>query len=444
VTGTVRANLVAYPPLVYAVDSPRHTIGHIRVTQGIVGVDASGNNGGLNWGFIETGCLGTGVIIDGSLDFCKVDRIHQWPFGFSSDALYTSVYSDGVTRAAQFGEIDTLSIDTLQTFRASVHITGTSGGGGQENSIGSLMLDGDGSALYMDARKFNIGRLYKTRGVLAHLEPAIRMDGGELSVTEIDAVLGGAGKVIDINANNSICEINGGKIGLTTDEVAVLSTGVSKLSIDGVTFEAGTGVRTVDMITQNLNSVLVVTNCEFPSTGSGRVLVVNQDNDGIKIAGNDFYGYSFDANGKENGQYGPNRAPRFVWVPSVAFATVGDSVITPTFTNATFSMQADGYSFDIRIIFNTNAYTTASGDLRIGLPILPEGIDGASLTMGGFSKIVLPAGYTQVGAVIDEANNVLIFKRSGNGVGLATADTTSFPASTTGYEVLVSGRVRTI
>lgn len=447
-TNSVRANLTQYPPLIDATDCPRHHIGHIRLSGGIVGVDATGNSGGFNWEFIEVGCFDGGVKIDGSLDFCAIGRIHSWPFDFSGTNLYNDVWSDGSTRAAEFGKIDSLSLSFLQVFRSSVHITGTDTS--LEMNILDCKLDGDKSFIEVEGRRLNITNLYKTRGALPNTGPAIIMTGGKLTVSEADISenISGSGRIIDISGD-AICEIRGGTLGQRTlnENGIFINSGAgeeAKLVLDNIEFDAGTGARTADLISQNGTSVLVVTNSRFSSGGTGRVLVTNADNDKNIIANNDFGDYSIASGGWSQGQYGPNRIAEFSYTPTVSFSTAGDSVITTTFSSGKWSLKQDSVQFEARVIFNTNAYTTASGFLEVSLPVAPSGLDVAPLYIGAWSHVELGAGYSQLTAFVSEAGDSIRFMKNGSSEVSSVCGISEFPASTTGFELIISGTIRTV
>lgn len=167
----VRANLIQYPPALYARNVARMQLkGRVTVYLGWQGFDFQGNNGGLDIDTLRMGCFSRGLIMDGAFDKTNVNTIELWPYGCGavteSQALY-SIYSDGVAIGLELGRVDGFSAKTIKTFRqrlitrnATFDQPGTDGFG----TIGELHLDGTYGRLEYGGGKLAVGSWYATTG----------------------------------------------------------------------------------------------------------------------------------------------------------------------------------------------------------------------------------------------------------------------------------------
>lgn len=191
----VRANLIQYPPALYARNVARMQLkGRVTVYLGWEGFDLQGNNGGLDIDTLRMGCFSRGLIMDGAFDKTNVNTIELWPYGCGavteSQALY-SIYSDGVAIGLELGRVDGFSAKTIKTFRqriitrnATFDQPGTDGFG----TIGELHLDGTYGRLEMGGGKLAVGSWYATTG--AGDDFFVKQTGGTLALGACAFALG--------------------------------------------------------------------------------------------------------------------------------------------------------------------------------------------------------------------------------------------------------------
>lgn len=128
------------------------------------------------------------------------------------------------------------------------------------------------------------------------------------------------------------------------------------------------------------------------------------------------------------------------FTPTVAFATNGD--FTPTYTNQSgeYFVNGDTVKVILRVDFNTNAYTTASGDFRIqGLPFQPRGVASMFNYTGSimYDMITLPFGTIQLMPQAVRGANRLEVVATRDGLNRVAVSTNHFPASTNGFRLFV-------
>jgi len=77
---SVRPGLVDYTPAIYAENTPRFKLERLRITDAMVGIDASGNSGGAVIDDLEESAFSIGILIDGSEDTIRIHNWHFFPF----------------------------------------------------------------------------------------------------------------------------------------------------------------------------------------------------------------------------------------------------------------------------------------------------------------------------------------------------------------------------
>jgi hypothetical protein len=130
------------------------------------------------------------------------------------------------------------------------------------------------------------------------------------------------------------------------------------------------------------------------------------------------------------------------FTPTVTFATAGDFAPTYNTQVGRYRLIGDLVFFNLILDFDTNAYTTASGNIRVGgLPqTARSGNDGNfSVSVGRHSKINLAGGYTQVGAVVAGGNTFMQLFQSGDALNQSPLTASNFAASTSGFYIELSG-----
>ena len=104
----VRANLVNYPPAIYARSTPRFQLLNMKISRAITGVDMQGNSGGATIQGMEMSAFGLGINIDGSLDTVRIDSLQYWPFDLSGNQ--SSIFFDSSNLGINCGRCDDLKI----------------------------------------------------------------------------------------------------------------------------------------------------------------------------------------------------------------------------------------------------------------------------------------------------------------------------------------------
>ena len=117
-----RANLIAYPPAIYAQNIPRFSIYNCRIVQGMTGIDMRQNSGGATIDGLEMSCYSYGVRIDGSLDSVRIIRLQYWPFDIAGTAN-ESIYFDANNRGVESGRCDDLKIEDCLFINGGIQLS---------------------------------------------------------------------------------------------------------------------------------------------------------------------------------------------------------------------------------------------------------------------------------------------------------------------------------
>jgi hypothetical protein len=104
----VRASLTAYPPAIYAVNTPRFTIYDMKITNATNGINMSGNSGGAIIDLLEMSAYNTGIYIDGCLDTVRINKFHFYSFDMTANQ--TQIFRSLPTNALSVGYVDGLMI----------------------------------------------------------------------------------------------------------------------------------------------------------------------------------------------------------------------------------------------------------------------------------------------------------------------------------------------
>lgn len=202
---SVRDDLIAYPPAIYAQATPRFRARRLRISGAMVGIDATGNSGGCKIDDLEMGAYDTGIRIDGALDSVRLSHIHDWVFGCTPSQI--GVRFDGVYKALELGRCDDVHIDDCMFIAALVRLWGGSAPGGY-GPFGQLTgCDFDhGGGLVVEAGDMAGAALRFTVGMSAR--SAIVQSGGEIE-------LGACKFHADVNADHPLIVLSGGNLGLS-------------------------------------------------------------------------------------------------------------------------------------------------------------------------------------------------------------------------------------
>lgn len=128
------------------------------------------------------------------------------------------------------------------------------------------------------------------------------------------------------------------------------------------------------------------------------------------------------------------------FTPTVTFGTVGD--FTPTYNTQTgvYWRHGDFLHFSLDLDFDTNAYTTAAGDLIIGgLPVaVASGITNNALSLAEIENVTFAAADHIGAAALDTTTTIKIFSSTLSSTSAAIT-VTEVPASTSGVHFSISG-----
>ena len=445
-TETVRANVVQYPPAFDCTATARGIIDRVRISNAWNGIDATGNSGGMWIGDIECCAFNRGLHVDGSLDFFHVDRWHHWPFGCVGTALQ-GVYDDGQTVDVEVGRCDNFDCGSITGFHSLTRFTDAGGGVGPATAIpsqiDSIALDGDGSRLEILGGSHQIGKVYTTTAT--QNANTIEVSGGRTIIAS--AHITGAGNFAFINVTGGDLMIDGGWGNHLTVGSSFATVSGGCLSIKSMFFELPASARTVPFVDQSGAGVLKLKSCQTSTAGaSGPVVEIGQDNAGNDVSGNHFHNWTYTLpTSFSNGCYGPNRTLRKTFSPTVEFVTNGDFAPTYDIQTGSYWIDSVGVNFEIRLQFDCNAYTTASGSLVVkGIPVAAyPNIDVATIALGAWGNITLGGAYTQLGATSSVSLDAILLRQSGSGVGFGTITVTEIPASRQNVQLSISGIIPT-
>ena len=133
-------------------------------------------------------------------------------------------------------------------------------------------------------------------------------------------------------------------------------------------------------------------------------------------------------------------APTTEVAAQVTFATVGDLSIAYAERAAWFRTSDNWCDFFVRLRF-TVTYTTASGEIRITVPGIPQGRNTPPFLVGEVSNSVLwPSGATQLHGRF-ESGSVMRLRGIGNGIAPVNLTAANFPSGVQ-HTLSVAGRYR--
>jgi Pectate lyase superfamily protein len=236
----IRNQLVAYPAAISAKNTPRFQIRNLGVYRALIGIDMTENSGGAEIDGLEASCFYYSVLIDGSLDTVRINNLHCWNFGLTSNQL--QIFQNVGTQGIRSGRCDDLKL-TNCLFICGTHLVlyqssqGTTFGGATNCSFDTF------TGLLMEAGNFSVVGGYFSLGIPNI--PSIYHTGGTLRVTSADFQQGNSSSfpVISMSPDNSNADLN----------------------IDNCTFNTGGGdVTCIDLAaSRNTQALANVSNCLF-------------------------------------------------------------------------------------------------------------------------------------------------------------------------------------
>ena len=433
-----------YPPAILGASAARLLLHNVRVSGAWDGVILTGNSGGFSIDELEVGALNVGFSEDGALDFCRLVGYEAWPFGLSSGPLYTGVYSDGATVAANIGRCDDWDIRGLASFAGKVNLLADN----TQGAISNLLMDGDGANLAILGGFWNIANLTSTKAL--DPMPMLNVSGGTTTISGLD--FRGSGPVTQVIQTGGILRLSAGRFNQNDlNHSAVVQTG-GRLLLDGINWSPGAGVRTQPYVLSN-STEFSMRNTTFDPIGSGSSgigLLLGVDVPSIFVQGNDFGGWAYSPlAGSVLGTYGPNKSPAIVFAPTLLPAQVGTWAPTYATRNGRYWYTGNGIEFSINIVFSTNAYTGASGGMVLTgfpfatAPISQAALDGVTASVTSQARVLLDSGYTGLVAQILSPPSTIVLSEQGSGVPLTGVSVASFPPNTTTMQLGLHGVIPT-
>lgn len=136
------------------------------------------------------------------------------------------------------------------------------------------------------------------------------------------------------------------------------------------------------------------------------------------------------------------RLRRGLWTPQVTFATPGDFSPTYDYQYGWYTKNGQMVDFIVRVQFDTNAYTTASGAFRVLFNDLPYTPNSSALC-GLVRTANAGAPITGTNMSISTNGSDYLYFQSQGTAGVATWSPTQIPASTNNILIEISGRYMT-
>lgn len=182
----VRSELISYPTAIYAQDQPRFKIERVKIVRCTVGVDMSGNSGGVVITDLQMSCFSTGIYLNGALDSVKLDKIHIWPFDLTSSQTNIT-YDPADTVGIIAGRVDDLHITNSLFFVGTGLKMGSGGGGGTFGEISNTDFDAHNGIVMEDGSMVVAGCTFTCSDAMYQ---AVKQTGGSLVMSGCSFVKG--------------------------------------------------------------------------------------------------------------------------------------------------------------------------------------------------------------------------------------------------------------
>ncbi len=305
---SIRANIIQFPPAIYAQNAGRVVIDRVRVSGGPpVCLDARGNTGGSFIKDFECGALTTGMLWGsvspatnaGSKDGVHISGYHFWDFGFAAGtALYTGVFTDGNTVAANFGEIDGLDMRGTETYVGSLVFNSDAANGWY--LLDNTMID-TATMSIAGSKWLQSSNMYWDGGTAT--VPGVTVTGGDNQFSNIynsGPNLGSLTGAPAISVTGGRLAVYGGKqIAYPATSGAAVDTvsGTGNLEIDNVELDTNTTPWTQPYIQATGSGTLKANNNQFDVYASGPGIAIATDAAINSVQGNNFGSWTFAAPG---------------------------------------------------------------------------------------------------------------------------------------------------
>lgn len=295
------ADYTQYPPAIYAVDTPRFKIADMRIALCWDGVDMTGNSGGGVIDDLELSMFNKGIILDGSLDTNRIDKLHLWPFASVTQGVMTT-NQRLVNRDAYgiySGRVDGLFLSNSLIFdvRKGVYCYSPGAGLYTIGNFSNVGFDGDGGLHVIGEGRIQLSSCYFTKD---------SSDGNWIVQT------GGIIEVVSARMVNSVTaisgrgliDISGGTLNLGAvqmergflDSTFVYASGVAMVNIHGAHLASDAAavftkpaIHFAGSVRGNITGVTA----SSKTGGSGSLITIDNDI-GVTVSGIQAQGWTID------------------------------------------------------------------------------------------------------------------------------------------------------
>jgi len=439
-----------YPPAILGTGAPggRVKVHNVRIAKAWDGISDGGTNTLFWLENVEMSALNVGVKLGGARDFSHITQFHFWNFDIGATSpLYTGVYADGGTYAAQFGGAtgpNGVSVNGWSIWRARTTINDTQFWG----SFTNVMLDGNGSTLEIANNFFvQIANVYATGyAVGSNTNCQINVSAGRVQMANLRGIGAAAGG----DTATSFCLSGAGAVTLTgpqfqsnaLDGRSIKQTG-GTLMVTGGIFESASGTYTVPLVDQTGGSLHMVGNHFFHS-GAGTVTSISVGADSAEnyLADNKTLNWPVVLGFSTNLGYYDLGDQLFSLTATPTFDTVGDFAPTGVSLAGGYFRRGSYVDFYFTSDFSTNAYTTAAGSFGFltNMPV-PVGGSQAGCQVGVLANVTI-AYHPGCNVGPSGSSNYIIFPKVTSGGANTYFGTTEVPPSKAAVHFRIAGRYR--
>lgn len=430
-----------YPPAIL-LDGARPKVRNVRVDRAWKGIVGRGA------GWIETvemSALDTGLDIAEVYDWSHYRGYHFWPFDIITGTnLYNGVLLDGQTIAAKFGNVNGANINDFVSLHGRVIFDGAAFWG----DINNMGLDSTGARLEIGKNAFpgvRFNNLYTTGAPGPGGACKVSVGAGNQSVQFVNSFFDG------VETDPLLCVADGDVLvtgsaflSNTPSQKAVVTTGGwTFLKANKFTANTAAGAWANPLV--DAAGALTAVGNSFPTFGTNAGSIrIAADSANHYVADNNTnvwpvtFGFSFAS--QVLGYYDLGSQPFHIGTGiSAAFDTPGDSVLTRVGSGGIYYMRGDFVEGGADLTFDSNAYTTASGALRVKVTAIPP-----PLTGHGFGCVTnLVANLTLSSAPTCSADPLGFYFAKTNSAASPTAISTGeAPPGRNGMGVRLSWRYR--
>ncbi|MBZ9683124.1 hypothetical protein LB531_20920 [Mesorhizobium sp. CO1-1-2] len=282
------ANYINYPPVIRCIDQPRVNLFKMQIQEAWIGIDMTGQCGGMVMDDMEISAYSKGIKIAGSTDSVKISRLAWWPFGFpqttNKRAVFATARGIETMRCDDFHLTNSLLFGSVQALYAGNtggvtfgEITGVDfdARGGLVTVGGILSLAGcvftlgqtDAQCIMATSARLNVSSTWFNVSAQSSIGKAIDIVGGYFSMNNCTVDSLGIDDNIIRLASGAQGNINDNNF-VVTDAVtyanALILNSASKANVVGNTGSTFTsGSRTFVSVTGTSTGVIADNNTPF-------------------------------------------------------------------------------------------------------------------------------------------------------------------------------------